>query len=139
MAGRKAYMVDRKVPPGQVPRSTSPPAPCHDAAMDKEDRAGNCPGDTPDSLPPFAEGAELEFPVTFDLRIIYVLAEGGTIQDDLERIYAERGVKCSLMQGIAKPGAKYGRMGSRLTFTSKEQMYATYADIGKLPYVKTAI
>jgi len=139
MAGRKASMVDRKVPPGQGPSSTSPPRPCHDAAMDKEAPAGNGQGGTPDSLPPFAEGAELEFPVTFDLRIIYTLAEGGSIQDDLERIYTARGVKCSLMQGISKPGAKYGRMGSRLTFTSREQMYSTYSDIGKLPYVKTAI
>lgn len=103
--------------------------------MDKEDPAGG----TGAPLPSFPEGTELEFPVTFDLRIIYVLAEGGSIQDDLERIYAERGVNCSLMQGIAKPGARYGRMGSRLTFASREQMYATYADIGKLPYVKTAI
>ena len=139
MAGRKTSMVDRKVPPGQGPSSTPRPRLCHDAAMDKEAPAGNGPGGTADSLPPFAEGAELEFPVTFDLRIIYVLAEGGAIQDDLERIYAERGVKCNLIQGIAKPGAKYGRMGSRLTFASREQMYATYADIGKLPYVKTAI
>lgn len=107
--------------------------------MDKEDRAGDGADGKDAPLPSFAEGVELEFPVTFDLRIIYVLAEGGSIQDDLERIYAGRGVKCTLMQGIAKPGAKYGRMGSRLTFSSREQLYATYADIGKLPYVKTAI
>lgn len=84
-------------------------------------------------------GAELEFPVSFDLKIIYVLAEGGTIVEDLERIYAALGVKCAMIQGVAAPGAKYGRMGSRLTFESREQMYAAYAAIGKLPYVKTAI
>lgn len=84
-------------------------------------------------------GAQLEFPVTFDLRIIYVLAEGATIVEDLEAVYAAQGVSCAMIQGIAKPGAKYGRMGSRLTFTSRDQLYATYAAIGKLPYVKTAI
>lgn len=84
-------------------------------------------------------GAELEFPVSFDLKIIYVLAEGGTIVEDLERIYAALGVKCAMIQGVAAPGAKYGRMGSRLTFETREQMYAAYAAIGKLPYVKTAI
>jgi putative lipoic acid-binding regulatory protein len=83
--------------------------------------------------------AELAFPQTFDLRIIYVLAQGLTIQTDLEAIYAKKGVTCSLIQGIAAPGAKYGRMGSRLTFTSREQMHAVYAEIGKLPYVKTAL
>ncbi len=84
-------------------------------------------------------GAELEFPVSFDLKIIYVLAEGATIVEDLERIYAALGVKCAMIQGVAAPGAKYGRMGSRLTFETREQMYAAYAAIGKLPYVKTAI
>ena len=84
-------------------------------------------------------GAVLEFPVTFDLRIIYVLAQGATIVEDLERIYAGLGVRCDLIQGMAAPGAKYGRMGSRVTFASRGQMLSTYAKIGELPYVKTAI
>lgn len=83
--------------------------------------------------------AQIEFPVTFDLRVIYILAQGGTIQEDLEAIYQRLGVTCSLTQGVAKPGASYGRFGSRLTFTSREQMYATYEAIGKLPYIKTAL
>jgi hypothetical protein len=84
-------------------------------------------------------GEELSFPIHFDLRIIYVLAEGGTIREDLERILAERGVAWTLMQADAKEGAKYGRFGVRLRMDSREQMYATYEDIGKLTYVKTAI
>ena len=82
---------------------------------------------------------ELAFPIGFDLRIIYVLAEGATIREDLERIMAARGVEWTLMQADAKPGAKYGRFGVRLTMESREQMYGTYEDIGKLAYVKTAI
>lgn len=84
-------------------------------------------------------GVELQFPVTFDLRMIYVLAEGATIVEDLEGIFAALEVPCSMIQGMAKPGARYGRMGSRVTFTSREQMYKTYAAIGKLSYIKTAI
>jgi hypothetical protein len=84
-------------------------------------------------------GQELAFPISFDLRIIYVLAEGGTIRDDLELILANRGVAWTLMQADAKSGARYGRFGVRLTMESREQMYATYGDIGKLKYVKTAI
>jgi len=84
-------------------------------------------------------GAQLEYPVTFDLRIIYVLAEGATIVEDIERIYASLGVRCTLIQGIATPGSKYGRMGSRVTMQSREQMYATYEALGKLPYLKTAL
>ena len=86
-----------------------------------------------------ADARELAFPIGFDLRIIYVLAEGATIREDLERILAARGVKWTLMQGDAKPDAKYGRFGVRLTMESREQMYATYEDIGKLGYVKTVI
>jgi putative lipoic acid-binding regulatory protein len=98
------------------------------------------PREETDSIPATPiEGHELAFPVTFDLRVIYVLAEGTTIIEDLERLYLGLGVPCSLIQGIAKPGAKYGRMGSRITLSSREQMYALYAEIGKLSYVKTAI
>lgn len=85
------------------------------------------------------QGQKLEYPVSFDLRTIYVLAEGETIREDLEKILAARGVKWTLMQGDAKPGAKYGRFGVRLTMESREQMYGTYEDIGKLPYIKTAL
>jgi hypothetical protein len=85
------------------------------------------------------DGEVLSYPISFDLRIIYLIAEGGTIREDLERIMAARGVAWTLMQRDAKEGAKYGRFGVRLTMESREQMYATYEDIGKLAYVKTAI
>jgi hypothetical protein len=84
-------------------------------------------------------GEELSFPVSFDLRLIYLLAEGPPIREDLERILRARGVAWTLMQGDAKAGAKYGRFGVRLTMDNREQMYGTYEDISKLPYVKTAI
>ncbi|MFZ4617864.1 MAG: hypothetical protein ACOYM2_16915 [Rectinemataceae bacterium] len=88
---------------------------------------------------PRLTGAELEFPLTFDLRMIYLKDEGSTIVEDLEAIYKAREVSCAMIQGIGIPGSKYARMGSRLTFTSREQMYGTYEDIGKLPYIKSAI
>ncbi|MDA8426242.1 MAG: hypothetical protein M0Z80_08880 [Treponema sp.] len=88
---------------------------------------------------PLADGVEVDYPVTFDLRVIYVLSQGATIVEDLERIYASLGVRCTLIQGIAAPGSKYGRMGSRVTMQSRDQMYAAYEAIGKLPYVKTAL
>jgi putative lipoic acid-binding regulatory protein len=84
-------------------------------------------------------GAQMSFPVTFDLRIIYVLSEGASIQKDLEAIYARLGVEYSLLQGISKPGAKYGRFGSRITVRNRAQFYAVYSEVGKLPYVKAAI
>jgi putative lipoic acid-binding regulatory protein len=107
-----------------------------DAGQDKKEDREQSDGATPSR--PFGD-VELAFPVTFDLRIIYVLARGATIQPDLERIFHKLDVPCSLMQGLATPGAKYGRWGSRITLSNREQMYALYAEIGKLPYVKTAI
>jgi len=84
-------------------------------------------------------GAQMSFPVTFDLRVIYMLADGAAIQEDLEAIYARLGIECSLLQGVAKPGAKYGRFGSRITVRNRVQFYEVYSEIGKLPYVKAAI
>ncbi len=81
----------------------------------------------------------MSFPVTFDLRVIYMLADGAAIQEDLEAIYARLGIECSLLQGVAKPGAKYGRFGSRITVRNRVQFYEVYSEIGKLPYVKAAI
>jgi hypothetical protein len=91
------------------------------------------------STDPRIDAAELQFPLSFDLRIIYLKAEGPDIVETLEAIYASRGVSCAMIQGMDIPGSKYARMGSRLTFSSRQQMYATYADIGKLSYVKSAI
>ena len=82
---------------------------------------------------------DIAFPISFDLRIIYVLAEGGSLRADLERILAARGVTWTLMQGEAKPAAKYGRFGVRLTMKNREQMHRTYEDIGKLGCVKTVL
>ncbi|MFZ4616253.1 MAG: hypothetical protein ACOYM2_08690 [Rectinemataceae bacterium] len=88
---------------------------------------------------PRIAAAELQFPLAFDLRIIYLKAEGPDIVEALEAIYKARGVHCAMIQGMEIPGSKYARMGSRLTFSSRQQMYATYGDIGKLSYVKSAI
>lgn len=85
------------------------------------------------------KGQQLDFPVSYDLRIIYVIAEGAGARADMELILAGQGVAWTMMQSDAKPGATYGRLGVRLTLQSREQMYALYEDIGKLPYVKTAI
>ncbi|MGO8694462.1 MAG: hypothetical protein ACLQMF_12420 [Rectinemataceae bacterium] len=105
---------------------------------------GSEPGPPSDGLydasgQPLLDDVQIDYPVTFDLRVIYVISQGATIVEDLERIYARLGVRCTLIQGIATTGSKYGRMGSRVTMESRDQMYSTYEAIGKLPYVKTAL
>lgn len=87
---------------------------------------------------PFA-GAQVEFPVNFDLRVIYTLAEAKDFEKTLAATLAKISIPCSLIQGVAKPGGKYGRMGARVTVDSKTTMDRLYAEVAKLPGVKAVI
>jgi len=83
------------------------------------------------------DGAQIEFPVSFDLKLIYESARAATLNADLLTIFARRSVPCSAIEvKKGKSGAKYGRISARVTFTSLEQLRAAYAEIGALPYVK---
>ncbi|MDP2790818.1 MAG: DUF493 family protein [Rectinemataceae bacterium] len=96
-----------------------------------EENAPACSG-------PFA-GAAIDYPVHFDLRIIYTLAEAPDMVARLEAVLTALAVPCSMVQGVAKPGAKYGRMGARITVDSKLTMNRLYAEVGKIPGVKAVI
>lgn len=58
-----------------------------------------------------------------------------TLEATLKRI----AIPCSLIQGLAKPEAKYGRMGARVTVDSKQTMDRLYAEVAKLPGIKAVI
>lgn len=83
--------------------------------------------------------ARVEYPVNFDLRIIYALAEAPNLEASLEKALAAAGVPCTLIQGISKPGAKYGRMGARVTVDSETSMKKLYSMVSAIPGVKTVI
>lgn len=84
-------------------------------------------------------GAALEYPLQFDLRVIYRLDATGDFAQALKDTLAKVGVPCSLIQGVAKPLATYGRMGARVTVDSKARMDALYAAVAALPGVKAVI
>lgn len=84
-------------------------------------------------------GAKIEYPVQFDLRIIYEVAAAGDLQATLETTLATAGIPCSMIQGIVKPQARYGRMGARVTIASKAVMDLLYARVSALPGVKAVI
>ncbi|MGB4585986.1 MAG: hypothetical protein WBH66_02925 [Rectinemataceae bacterium] len=84
-------------------------------------------------------GATIDYPVHFDLRIIYILAEAPDMEGLLKAALASINVPCSMIQGIAKPGAKYGRMGARVTIESQMKMNTLYAEVAKIPGVKAVI
>jgi len=94
--------------------------------------------DSPSCTEPFS-GIQIEFPVHFDLRIIYVIADAPNLQVDLEATLLRIGVPCTLIQGVVKPGSKYGRMGARVTVDSKQNMDKLYAEVAKIKGVKAII
>lgn len=86
------------------------------------------------------DGSRIEFPVSFDLKLIYELSSASALNADLLAVFARRSVACSALDAKeAKPGAKYGRISARVTFSSLEQLRTTYAEIGSLAYVKGLI
>lgn len=113
-----------------------PQAFLHTSPMDQESQNLRCSG-------PFGS-ATLEYPLNFDLRIIYKIADGnlaagGDFADLLRKTLETRGVQCSLIQSIVKPHATYGRMGARVVVESKTKMDALYAAVAALPGVKAVI
>ncbi|HWR10756.1 MAG TPA: DUF493 family protein [Rectinemataceae bacterium] len=84
-------------------------------------------------------GIQVEYPVRFDLRIIYGVAEAGDIAAALEATLKRIAVPCSIIQRTVKPDGKYGRIGARISVDSKRTMDRLYAEVAKLPGVKTVI
>ncbi len=101
-----------------MPQTTPPGAP-------------SCPG-------PFG-GARLQYPVSFELRIIYVLAEGATVELDALRLLGEANARCGTPSALPAPGVKYGRLSIPVTFSDEASMHAAYAGIGALPCVKAVL
>lgn len=93
---------------------------------------------------PVCEGplgnATIEYPIGFDLRIIYIQAEAPTMSELLENTLKRLGIRFTLIQGVAAaPGKKYARMGARVTVGSQDSMNALYREVAKLPGVVTVI
>ncbi|MFZ2635691.1 MAG: hypothetical protein WAZ99_02400 [Rectinemataceae bacterium] len=93
----------------------------------------------PESCPAPFGGAKVEYPVRFDLRMIYIIAENPDPEPGLRAALAGAGVPCSLIQATAKPGAKYGRIGARIVVDSKARMEALYTAVAALPGMKAVI
>ena len=84
-------------------------------------------------------GLQIEYPVHFDLRIIYSKADAPDMASSLEATLKRIAIPCSIIQDAAKPDGKYGRMGARVTVDSQISMDRLYAEVAKLPGVKAVI
>ncbi|HAE21646.1 MAG TPA: hypothetical protein DCG47_04890 [Spirochaetaceae bacterium] len=87
---------------------------------------------------PFGDAA-IEFPVAFELRIIYTLASGATLEEDAMRILLASHAQPSRPMALPAPGVKYGRLSIPVTFNDSESMHAAYAALGALPCVKAVM
>lgn len=94
--------------------------------------------DNPSCDGPFGD-ARIEYPVHFDLRIIYIVSEAPALSSVLEATLKRLGIPFSIIQGVSTPGGKYGRMGARVTIDSKQKMDSLYAEVSTIPGVKTVI
>ncbi|MCE5257313.1 MAG: DUF493 domain-containing protein [Spirochaetaceae bacterium] len=94
--------------------------------------------DSPVCKGPFGDAA-IEYPIGFDLRIIYTLAEAPAMSELLGSTLKRLDISFTLIQGLSVPGKKYARMGARITVSSKESMDALYREVSRLPGVKAVI
>lgn len=93
--------------------------------------------DTVSIEPSGVEG--IEYPVEFELRVIYARATGTTLPADLDALLSTRGVGLESVRSLPATGEKYGRLACKVAFQDKESLYDTYQAIGKLPGVKAVL
>lgn len=84
-------------------------------------------------------GTPIQFPVHFELRVIYTLALGATLEEDLQRLLRARNASPGRPEVLPAQGAKYGRMAIRVVFLDQDSMRSAYADIAALPCVKAVM
>jgi putative lipoic acid-binding regulatory protein len=84
-------------------------------------------------------GERIQFPVRFELRVIYILALGATLEEDLLRLLQARRASPGRPEPLPAKGAKYGRMAVQVVFTDQESMRSAYADISALPCIKAVL
>lgn len=82
---------------------------------------------------------ELQYPVEFELRVIYSLAEGADLSKRLDYLLSESAVSLETVRELPSTSAKYGRLACRVRFEDKVRLFATYEAIGAQPGVKTVL
>ncbi len=80
---------------------------------------------------------ELQFPLVYDLRVIYGGSPGEGISK-LSKLLAD--LVIDSREGVIKPGGKanLSRLGFNITLTSKEQMDSLYNNLNTIPEIKWA-
>ncbi len=81
----------------------------------------------------------LEYPVDFELRVIYELSYGSAPEEELARVLSTRGAALEAPRRLPSSGQRYGRLACRVRFETQDALYAAYAEAGAIPGVKTIL
>jgi len=84
-------------------------------------------------------GAKLQYPVSFELRIIYLAALCDELQAQMAGIMRTYGISAGTPRLLPVSGKKYGRMAIQVEFLDEPSMHGVYAAIGALPAVKAVM
>ena len=81
----------------------------------------------------------LEYPVEFELRVIYELSYGTAPEEALARVLSARGAALEAPRRLPTSGQRYGRLACRVRCQDQDALYAAYAEAGAIPGVKTIL
>jgi putative lipoic acid-binding regulatory protein len=84
-------------------------------------------------------GAKLQYPVSFELRIIYLASMVDALRTQVSDIMQTYGIFAGAPRLLPVSGKKYGRMAIQVTFNDEPGMHGVYAAIGALPAVKAVM
>ncbi len=84
-------------------------------------------------------GEKLKFPITFDLRVIYLIEGDMLVEADAARILSECGARASAARRLPTDSLKYRRLAIPVTFLNRDSLHDAYAELGKLPYIKAVM
>ncbi len=84
-------------------------------------------------------GAKLQYPVSFELRIIYLAALCDELQAQVAEILRTNDISAGAPRLLPVSGKKYGRMAIQVEFLDEPSMHGVYAAIGALPAVKAVM
>jgi putative lipoic acid-binding regulatory protein len=85
------------------------------------------------------DGARIEFPQSFELRVIYAAEAAHRIRDDIAAVFSRFCVPCSRLADVPTKPGRYARISASVTFDTLERMRAVYAALGALEGVKALI
>lgn len=87
----------------------------------------------------FSSVEGLEYPVEFELRVIYSITERDALAVQLHKVLEELNASLEMPRRLPTSGTKYDRLACKVRFEDKDKLYKAYESIGALPGVKVVL